>query len=72
MITELVCPEFYVDEWLREGRCFTYAVDTEFEYAADDGVCRIKETTRDDFGVLFICRCGVKFRAADAKQIEVM
>ena len=76
MITELVCPQFYVEEWEREGRRFTELTvvrdkPVEFQRAADDGVCRLLWTERSDSGPTFVCRCGVKFKAADAKQVEL-
>lgn len=71
MISELVCPNFYVDRWRDEGRSHTRAAGEEFEDAADDGVCRVRKTERDEHGITFICRCGMRFKAADAKHVEV-
>ena len=70
---ELVCPAFYIDTWHIEGRRFS-AIDNdpkvEFKSAADDGVCRLLRTERGEFGgTVYVCRCGMKFKAADAKRI---
>lgn len=71
MITELVCPDFYVDEWERLGRPRSKEdPGTEFAVAADDGVCRVMKTERDaSGGTVLVCRCGMWFSAADAKQV---
>lgn len=72
MITEIVCPEFYVDTWAAEGRKRTDVAGSEFHNAADDGVCRLIKSERDEFGgVWLVCRCSMKFKPADGKQVEL-
>jgi hypothetical protein len=72
MITEIVCPEFYVEQWRSEGGRLTEAPGTQFELSADDGVCRLLKTLRDEHGsTIFVCRCGMQFTAADGKHVEV-
>lgn len=71
---ELVCPEFYVDEWQREGARYTEEDNDEYPFAADDGVCRIEETVTNDGtdeGTLFRCRCGMLFSKVEAQRVPV-
>jgi hypothetical protein len=72
MISEIVCPEFYVDEWLKMTPQYTEAKGTEFELSADDGVCRLLKSERDEFGgTVLICRCGMRFKPVDGKHVEL-
>lgn len=76
MITELVCPEFYIDTWEKEGRKYTTINDAkvEFHKAADDGTCRLMRTQRvieEVPQLYFVCRCGRTFKSQDAKHLEV-
>ncbi len=72
-MSELVCPNFYADEWRKLGRpCSQIATCAEFPIAADDGVCRVMKTKRDeDGGLLLVCRCGIEFSQEQAQRIEV-
>lgn len=71
---EIVCPEFYVDEWEVEGRKRTFLPEfPEFPNAADDGVCRLKSCDRGTDGVWrFNCRCGRRFELSEAKTLKVL
>lgn len=72
MISEIVCPNFYGEQWLEEGRRFTEIPNIEFERAADDGVCRVLKSILDENGVtLLVCRCGIKFKPSDGKLVAV-
>jgi hypothetical protein len=70
-MNEIVCPDFYVDEWRKLGRPGSKD-DGEFYFAADDGLCRLMKSERDEFGgTVLICRCGIKFKPADGQHVEI-
>lgn len=65
---ELVCPEFYVDEWKAAGSKTSADLDNaQFPVAADDGVCRLVKSEGD----LLWCRCGQIFWRLEAQRVPV-
>lgn len=65
---ELVCPEFYVEDWETEGRK-RRGDHEEFPNAADDGICCLE--SYDEETKLFTCKCGQIFLREEAKKVNV-
>lgn len=69
-MSELVCPDFYVDEWVKEGRYSSVDPgNVKFPLAPDDGMCRVVD--HDPVLDVFTCRCGRTFGRFEAEHVPV-